>query len=120
GDGRNGSWAATQGFQVAAVDISRIATEKAIARDRKADVAVRRIVADVMEWHPREGERFDLIALLYLQGPADLRLAAFSWIAGALAPGGWFLVEGFARGEGDAAGLGPKAPDFRWSLEECL
>ncbi len=120
GDGRNGSWAAAQGFQVTGVDISRVGTGRAIIRDMKADIPARRIVGDIREWHPREGERFALITLFYLQGPPELRFAAFPWLAEALCPGGWLVIEAFAKTGDGPVGMGPGRDDLRWSLAETL
>lgn len=120
GDGRNGSWAAARGFRVTAVDISRTATGKAIARDMKALTSARRVIGDLTEWHPAEDERFDLIAMLYLQGPAELRTAPLAWITDALAPGGWFLLEGFAKTGPERPAMGPGDDALRWGLEEVL
>lgn len=120
GDGRNGSWASTQGFQVTGVDISRVGTGRAIIRDMKADIPARRIVGDIRDWRPGEGERFALITLFYLQGPPGLRFAAFPWLGEALSPGGWLVIEGFAKTGDEPAGLGPGRDDLRWSLAETL
>jgi len=120
GDGRNGSWAATQGFQVTGVDISRVGTGRAIMRDMRADIPARRIVGDIREWRPREGERFDLITLFYLQGPAELRFVTFPWLGEALSPGGWLVIEGFAKTGNEPAAMGPGRDELRWGLAETL
>jgi hypothetical protein len=110
GDGRNSTWLAREGLTVTAVDLSAEATARAKARDRRAGVAVRRITADLAEWAPAPGRNWQAATILYLHGPEALRLRALETAAGALAPGGWLVVEGFSTAQ--AAGeIGPDDPD---------
>jgi SAM-dependent methyltransferase len=116
GDGRNGRWLAAQGLATTAVDFSPEATRRALAADAAAGVTVTRAQADLTAWSPPADERWDLVALLFLQGPAALRSRALRVAAEAVAPGGWLALEGFAAGEGPA--LGPSDPAARWSAAE--
>jgi SAM-dependent methyltransferase len=121
GDGRNGAWLAAQGVAVTAVDLSAEATRRAQARDAAAGVRAERIVADLAQWTPPPGRAWDLAAILYLQGPPDLRLRALRTAAGALRPGGWLVLEGFAVGAGPVpATVGPSADDRRYAVAETL
>ncbi len=115
GDGRNSTWLAGLGVAVTAVDLSGVATERARARDRAEGVRVARHTADLATWRP-EGAA-DLATLLYLQGPRALRRHALGLAAGALSPGGWLLLEGFALAQAPG-GMGPDDPDKLWSLED--
>lgn len=115
GDGRNGTWLAGQGWAVTAVDISHEATRRAAARDRAAGVETARIVADLADWRP-EGRVWDLAALIYLQGPPELRRRGLA--AAAEATADWLLIEGFGGEGGD--GPGPGAARLRWSAAEAL
>ncbi|GMG85437.1 hypothetical protein LNKW23_46570 [Paralimibaculum aggregatum] len=120
GDGRNGAWLAGRGLAVTALDISAEATRRAAARDRAAAAgggSVMRIVADLETWAPPAGAAWDLATLLYLQGPGALRRRALALAAGALAPGGWLLVEGFAAVAGRPA-MGPDDQDKRYRQED--
>lgn len=120
GDGRNGAWLATQGLAVTAIDISAVATEQARAHDRAMGVSVTRIAGDLETWSPRAGEAWDAVFMLYLHCESHVRLGALARAAGALPPGGWAVVEGFARSGLGRPGLGPDNADLRYDLPELL
>lgn len=125
GDGRNGTWLARQGLAVTGMDLSAVATDRARARDSEAGVAAERIAADLMDWDPAP-RRWDLCALICLQGPPALRRRGLALAARALAPGGWLVLEGFGAAPGlspggaPAEGPGPSGPALRWTVAECL
>lgn len=116
GDGRNGTFLAGQGLSVTTVDLSAEATRRAAAHDRAAGASVERIVADLTDW--RTDRRFDLVALLYLQGPPDLRRAGVELGAKLVGPGGWFVLEGFGRHRWSGGRPGASAPENRYMLDE--
>jgi len=118
GDGRNGTWLATRGIAVTAVDLSAEATRRAKARDRAAGVRAERVCADLAVWSPPAGPGFDLATVIYLQGPPRIRRRAVETAAAALRPGGWFLLEGFAKLAGPGPSVGPEEPSARYDLEE--
>ena len=120
GDGRNGRFAALRGAAVTGLDLSAEATRRAEAADRAAGATVARVAADLTLWDPG-ARRWELCALLHLQGPAALRRAGLALCARAAAPGGTVLLEGFAVLEGRAiAGPGVTRPAARWRLAETL
>jgi SAM-dependent methyltransferase len=96
GEGRNTVWLAERGWQVTAVDFSRVGLEKGrkLSAARGVDDAqVDWIVADLGDYEP-EGDAFDLVLVAYLQVSADLRAKVLAGAAAALAPGGTLLVIG--------------------------
>lgn len=119
GDGRNGTWAAGRGLSVTGVDGSGVATELARDRDRKAGVTAERVAADLADWTPSPGRQWEAAAILFLQGPPQLRRRTVSLAAAAVGPGGWIILEGFARRKG-ASTLGPSGPDRRYTIAEVL
>lgn len=121
GDGRNSRWLATRGLQMTAVDLSPVACANGQALDRAAGVAVTRMVGDLETWQPAEGARWDAVFLMYLQAPAPVRMAALRVGWQALAPGGWIVVEGFAKAQADAGSeLGPGSPVLMYDLNEIF
>lgn len=116
GDGRNSTWLAAQDIAVTAVDASGEATRLANQRDKAAGVTVTRIHADLTQWSGPHDQRFDLVTLLYMHGPQEVRDHAIARGLDAVAPGGWFLLEGFARGNVIEA-MGPSAPALRYDLD---
>jgi SAM-dependent methyltransferase len=117
GDGRNSRWLALRGIETTAVDISAVATRNALAMDRTAGVAVQRIVADLETWRPSSREWWDAVFLIYLQATAGLRTCALRLGWKALRPGGWLVLEAFAKSQarGD---VGPDSPDLLYDLDE--
>ncbi len=114
GDGRNGRFLAGRGAAVTAVDLSAVGTERAREWDRAAGVDVTRIHADLASWQP-EGS-FDLVGLFYLHCEPVVRDAALARACACLAPGGWLVVEGFAKAQAARPGLGPPVPDNLYDL----
>ena len=92
GEGRNAVWLAERGWHVTGVDFSDVALAKAaeLAASRSAEVDW--VLADVLEYQPERS--FDLVAVLYLQLPADELARALRVAASALAPGGTLIVLG--------------------------
>ena len=120
GDGRNGDWLAEQGLAVTAVDMSQTATKHALAHDAARGVTVDRIVANLADWTPPAGRQWDSVFLMYLQCEAAVRLEAARRAAAALAPGGWFVAEGFAPAGAGGRTLGPDNPDLLYEMTDLL
>ena len=117
GDGRNGTWLAERGMSVTGVDGSAVATQKALARDLAAGVSAERITADVARWHP-QGRTWQAAFLIYLQSDAEVRAQALRLAVEALEPGGWLVVEAFARSPSASADPGPKDGAVLYDLAE--
>ncbi|MEL6768555.1 MAG: class I SAM-dependent methyltransferase [Pseudomonadota bacterium] len=118
GDGRNGTWLASRGWHVTALDYSGEATRRARARDAAAGVSVTRLTADLEVWSP--GPLAVTIAtILYLQVPPPLRRRALTLAARAVAPGEHLFLECFAGTADPEAPLGP-AEAVRWDLVATL
>jgi hypothetical protein len=118
GDGRNGRWLAAQGLAVTAVDVSAVASEQARTLDGRCGVGVERLTADLVDWTPDSGRAWDAVFLIYLQSDWALRRRVLEVGAAALAPGGWLVVEGFAKAQGPRPGMGPEDADRLYSVEE--
>jgi SAM-dependent methyltransferase len=109
GQGRNAVWLAQQGWTVTAVDFSASALAKgrALAAERGADVTW--IEADLVHWEPPRAA-YDLVAVLFLHLPAQLRAAVLAVAGEALVPGGTIVVMGHdARNATEGYG-GPQDP----------
>jgi SAM-dependent methyltransferase len=102
GEGADALWLARRGWQVTAVDISRIALQRAAATG--ADVAGR--VAwthgDLTTTPPPAGA-FDLVSVQYFPLPHQPDHAALRGLLDAVAPGGTLLIAGH-----DPAELSPR------------
>jgi SAM-dependent methyltransferase len=90
GEGRNAVWLGKLGWHVTAVDFSEVAIEKA-RKMASEHGSIDFVCADLLEYEP-EPSAYDLVAVLYLQLPADELRLVLSRAVAALAPGGTFLL----------------------------
>jgi uncharacterized OsmC-like protein/SAM-dependent methyltransferase len=114
GEGRNALWLAEQGWQVTAVDFSRVAVERGAEATKRAGVDVEWVQADVTEYTPAAAA-FDLVVILYLHLPPAARHGVLERGATALRPGGRLLIvghdlENLAGGHG-----GPQEPSVLYT-----
>jgi SAM-dependent methyltransferase len=97
GEGADAIWLAERGWNVTAVDISKVALERsaAVAARSGSDVASRIEwrQADVIEWHP-PANAYELVSVQFVQLAKDVRDPVFARLAEAIAPGGTLLVVG--------------------------
>ena len=116
GQGRNAVWLAQQGWTVTAVDFSATALAKgrALAEDRGVDVTW--IEADLAQWHPPRFA-YDLVAVLFLHLPSELRATVLAVAAEALVPGGTIVVMGHDVRNADEGYGGPQDPKVLLSPE---
>ncbi len=93
GEGRNAVWLAELGWAATGVDFSPAGLGKGrrLAEARGVDVSW--VEADVTAWDPPAGA-FDLVAICYLQLPAEARREAAARAVAALAPGGTLVWVG--------------------------
>jgi 2-polyprenyl-3-methyl-5-hydroxy-6-metoxy-1,4-benzoquinol methylase len=89
GEGRNGVYLATQGFDVLGLDISPIGLNKAQQLAEHNNVAIQTRLVD-LENYQLEKNSYDLIICTYYM-QRDL----FDQIKGSLKPGGMVLIETF-------------------------
>jgi len=87
GEGRNGVYLATQGFQVTGVDISEVGLKKAQALAAEKGVTLTTVVAD-LEQYDIPPNTFDVIICTYF-----LQRDLFPKIAAALKPNGVAVIE---------------------------
>ncbi|MBC3839507.1 methyltransferase domain-containing protein [Streptacidiphilus sp. 4-A2] len=112
GEGADAHWLARQGWQVTAVDISRLALERAAAAapDTAGRVAWTR--ADLTVVPPPAGA-FDLVSAHYFPLPRQPEHTALRGLLEAVAPGGTLLFTGHRlAGLPPAAELGLDPADF--------
>jgi SAM-dependent methyltransferase len=93
GEGQNSIWLAQRGWQVVGVDFSEVAVAKGRRRAAEAGIAVDFQVADLLVFEP-DSQAYDLVITLYLHLLPDERRLVLERAAGAVAPGGTFLLIG--------------------------
>ncbi|MDX6302577.1 MAG: hypothetical protein QOF53_3791 [Nocardioidaceae bacterium] len=123
GEGRNALWLAERGWQVTAVDFSRVALDKGRALQERhphgSDLHVDWVRGDVLTYDTGPAS-YDLVVLAYLQLVADERRTAVRRAFGSLRPGGtFFLVAHHATNLTEGTG-GPTDPEVLFTAEEVL
>ena len=119
GEGRNAVWLAERGWRVTGIDFADVALAKAAELAAARGVEVEWVLGDVLELTP-ESRSFDLVAVLYLQLPADELEVTLRRAADAVAPGGTLIVLGH-----DATNLidgygGPKDVSVLFTPEQVV
>jgi SAM-dependent methyltransferase len=119
GEGRNAVWLASQGWTVTGVDFSDVGIAKARALAAENGVSGTWVVADATSWEP-PAPGYDLVAVFYLQLPADQRRSAMFTAVRALGIGGTLLIVGhdllnLTEGHG-----GPQHPSVLLTAEDIL
>ena len=104
GEGADAIWLAQQGWTVTAVDVSKVALERAAGHAAEADpVAAKRITwrqQDLREWAP-EPASYDLVTEHFLHLPSALRVPQHARLAAAVRPGGTLLIVGHHPGDNE-------------------
>lgn len=117
GAGRNAVWLAEQGWTVLGVDFSDVALASGRELAAERGVEVEWVEADVRDWVPAPS-RFDLVAILYLQLPADERRLVLERAAAAVAPGGTVVVVGHDLQNLNGGHGGPKDPRMLFTPDD--
>jgi uncharacterized OsmC-like protein len=114
GEGRNAVWLAAQGWQVTAVDFSRVALERGAAKAQRSGVHVEWVRADLTEYRPADAA-FDLVVILYLHLPPDARRSVLNQGVMALRPRGRLLIVGHDLENLLAGHGGPQEPSVLYA-----
>lgn len=122
GEGRNAVYAATQGWDVYAIDQSIEGQKKAIQLAEEYGVKINYELCDILDLDDKLGD-FDLIALTYVHLPSELRKRLHTQLIQFLKPTGQIILEGFSinnlkhERKGEATN-GPRNSDFLFSLQD--
>ncbi|MBF4984119.1 class I SAM-dependent methyltransferase [Nonlabens mediterrranea] len=116
GEGRNAVYAALQGWEVVAFDISTSGKEKAMQLSAAQKVALDYQVTGVLDF--KTDIKFDAIGLCYTHFPVEIRKDAFQHLLKFLKPNGTVIFEAFAKAQLGKPSGGPKNRDMLFSIEE--
>lgn len=116
GEGRNGVFAATLGWEVVSFDISEEGRRKALQLADKRGVHIDYHITS-MEAYAAESCSFDVIALIYAHFPGQVRREWHRRLEGFLKPGGQVFLEAFSVSHlpyvtADPKIGGPRDPDM--------
>lgn len=116
GEGRNAVYAASQGWDVTAFDISKSGKEKAIQLSAAQKVSINYKVTGVLDF--KTDIKFDVIRLCYTHFPTEIRKEAFQHLIKFLKPNGIVIFEAFAKAQLGKPSGGPKNEAMLFSIEE--
>jgi SAM-dependent methyltransferase len=116
GEGRNAVYLAREGFQVTAIDGSRVGLQKLEALAKDSAVSVKTICADLAEF-AIEPQAWDAIIAIWCHLPTTLRRKVHAASVQGLRKGGAFLLEAYRPEQLKYGTGGPKDPDFLMNLE---
>lgn len=117
GEGQNAIWLAARGWDVIGVDYSEVAVAKARSRAARESVSARFVCADLVEYEP-ESTAFGLVLVLYLHVPTSERRRILAKVAGALGPGGTFVLVGHDLTNATAGVGGPSDVDLLYTPDQ--
>lgn len=116
GEGRNAVYAASQGWDVVAFDISAKGKEKALGLAKERQVSVHYEISGALEF--QSDVKFDAIGLCYAHFPANIRKQAHHHLMQFLKTDGIVIFEAFAKAQLGKPSGGPKNVDMLFSVEE--
>ncbi len=94
GEGRHSRWLAARGYDVTAIDISAVATGRALDADSAAGVTVRRII-DNVSCPSYSYPEFTSCFMLYLHFSVEEQTELFNFLRRRLATAAKLFIEGF-------------------------
>ena len=124
GEGRNAVFAAKQGWEVSAFDISTEGQKKALRLAEKNDVRIDYLLGDLPSL-AYQSQSFDALAMIYVHLPFSLRKPYHQLLNSYLRRGGMLIFEAFSKNhlaynaENPAVG-GPKELSMLFSTDEIL
>lgn len=114
GEGRNAVFLAQKGFEVDAVDLSRVGLKKTKALAKEKGVKIHTLYADLKTYRI-EKEKYDLIANFYF-----LMRSLVPKIKRGLKPGGRVIFETYILEQREIGGQGPKQARYFLKPNELL
>ncbi len=110
GEGRNAIYAASKGWQVDAFDFSESAKEKAMQRASEKKLSIHYDILNIEDYKPIK--QYDVVALIYVHLPETIRKIFHQKMYQSIVPGGYLLLEAFAREQIKNTSGGPKDPSL--------
>lgn len=106
GEGRNAVYAATRGWQVDAFDFSQVAIEKALDFAKGETVSINYEIKNIADF--KADKQYDAVALVFVHLPEILRKKFHQEIYNSIKPGGFLVMEAFAKEQVQFESGGPR------------
>jgi SAM-dependent methyltransferase len=116
GEGRNAVWLARRGFDVTAVDASRVGLDKALRLAEERETTIRAVHADLNEFEI-EPDWWDAIVSIFCHLPPGLRRTVHGRSVAGLTAGGVFLLEAYSPAQLRLGTGGPPTAEMLMDLE---
>ncbi len=116
GEGRNSVYLAGLGYEVVAVDGSRVGMEKAARFAAERGVRVETVVSDLADFRI-EPEAWAGIVSIFCHLPPALRRRVHADVVSGLAPGGVLILEAYTPKQLEYRTGGPSAPELLMTLD---
>lgn len=116
GEGRNAVFLAKQGYDVTAVDASRVGLDKARKLAEENGVVIEFIQADLAEYDPGV-EKWDGIVSIFCPLPSPIRIQLYRKIEAGLKRNGVFLLEAYTPDQLTHGTGGGNSPDTMQTAE---
>lgn len=118
GEGRNAVWAAAQGWDVYAFDTSTVGRDKALAMARRRGVELDYGLRSITDESVDLERRFDVVALIFVHLPPDVRRMAHRAAVRWLRPGGSLILEAFAKEQLERGTGGPRDLELLFEIAD--
>lgn len=117
GEGRNGIYAAMNGWVVNSVDFSAVARDKALQAAHDAGTQISYLVIDLAEYEPHINY-YDAVGMIFLHLNEELRKTFFKKAVKSLKSGGTLIFEGYSKEQLGRNSGGPQDLGMLYELEE--
>ncbi|HSP80864.1 MAG TPA: class I SAM-dependent methyltransferase [Myxococcaceae bacterium] len=117
GEGRNGVYLASRGYQVTAVDASAVGLDKVRRLAAEHGVSVETVHADLAH-HAIAPGTWDVIVLVFCHLPMPLRRQVHRAVVAGLRPGGVLVLEGYTPAQLTFRTGGPPVRELLYTAEE--
>jgi SAM-dependent methyltransferase len=116
GEGRNGIYAASLGWEVDAVDFSSVAREKALKLASEKNLKINYTVSDLSEFYPPLNT-YDAVSIIFMHLNPDLASTVHKRAIEALKRGGKIIMEVYDKEQLGKNSGGPQDPDMLYSID---
>lgn len=117
GEGRNAVYAAIKGWNVDAIDQSDEGKKKAGILAGENNVTIHYEVQDLSQADFGQNI-YDLVALIFVHFPADIRIPLHQKLVKSLKTGGYMLIDAFSKSQLGKSSGGPQNAGLLNSIEE--
>ena len=117
GEGRNGVYAASCGWEVDAVDFSSVAREKALRLASEKSININYLISDLADFEPR-GKSYDAVSMIFIHLNPVLSGIVHERAVSALKFGGRIILEVYAKEQLGKSSGGPQNIDMLYSVDD--